>query len=63
MTLRPVAAEILYFGRRTDMTKLTVTFSQLCGRAYKVVPVHAMTACRENRGIAPLILNHGARYR
>jgi hypothetical protein len=36
---------------------LLVHVSLLTGKKVKVFAVHAMKACRESRGIAPLILN------
>jgi len=60
MKIRPVGAELFYAEGRTETNDgVNRRFSQFCERAYKFKPVHlhTMKACRENRFVAPLILN------
>jgi len=67
MKIRQVGAELFQRDRQRDMTKWLSLFSILRTRvkAFKSFPVNDIEAYRRRggRGVAPLILNLGARWR
>jgi hypothetical protein len=42
---------------------ISIVFTVICSRNSKVVPAPTMKACRLSRGIAPLVLSLGTRWR